>query len=126
MNRKPAPGPATVCPGEAKLNAFLRQSLPGSILEEIAGHLARCSSCADRLRTLEEQDTLVASLRRPALLVQYSEEPECLDLAVRAKGFEETPLSDDAWATVPATRPEPPELGPFQAPQQLRNYRLLE
>ncbi len=109
------------CPSGQELSDYLLGKCPAEVLEGIATHIEQCSQCQTALTTLAEaEDTLVAELRRPAVVNEYAEEPACRELMARAEGI---------IGAAEAGVPQSPDGGPAESPAgdlgRLGEYELL-
>ncbi|MBN1911407.1 MAG: SUMF1/EgtB/PvdO family nonheme iron enzyme [Pirellulales bacterium] len=79
------------CPSRELLMAYQMGKLPDDkSAEKIAAHLGRCSRCRELLKTIgQEEDSLVARLRRPEGKL-HTDEPPCREL-LQGAGGSQTP-----------------------------------
>ena len=85
MNSAGAQDEVRQCPSFSDLAAFSSGQLPdGRRLEQIAEHLASCTTCEAALATLP-QDSLMVQLRRESELEAVAGEPQCLRLQEAVK-----------------------------------------
>ncbi|MBC8352513.1 MAG: protein kinase [Planctomycetes bacterium] len=78
---------ATICPSEDRLRAFTLGQLPNEQSDELFEHLRTCEGCRAGLDTIEDsEDSLIASLRKPDELAEFSAEPDCQVAMAKALG----------------------------------------
>ncbi|MEZ6092468.1 MAG: protein kinase, partial [Pirellulaceae bacterium] len=98
----------TQCPPAQRLQDYALGRLPDEDSDAVFEHLAGCEACASELDTIDDgEDSLIASLRKPDELADFSHEPNC-KLAV-SKALDA--LTDADMAT--------------QLPQQIGEYEIV-
>lgn len=108
--------PATNCPSDDELSAFLVGQLSEADIDRVADHLDACPECRGTIETLEMQrDTLVSQLRVPA-----SAQPLPISAACeRAMAAAEKLLDESPSAATEATLIVP-------SVARIRDYRIVE
>jgi len=78
---------ATICPSVEQLRAFTLGQLHDEQSDELFEHLRTCEACRSELDTVEDaEDSLIASLRQPDDLGEFSGEPDCQVALAKALG----------------------------------------
>ena len=103
------------CPRREELSSYVFGRLTDEASEAVAAHLESCPDCAAALATFDdEDDTLVAQIRRGTTATPYFREPECQVAVARA-------LAVLDRSSFPEDQSSPSICG-----RTLGEYRLLE
>ncbi len=109
------------CIERERLAAYSSGQLAGEAADDVARHVAECSSCESALETVESEsascDLMLRALNLVGRQEEFGSEPEAHAAVLRAKSLKPALEQQDTDQSVGETVP---------IPSQLRDYELLE